>query len=179
MNNLITISEPIIRVIVAIVILLFGLIFAKFFSKLIKKILKELEINRVLKEQTKIKVPIEEFLASLVKYIIYFIAVIMALNQLGLTTTSLYVILVVILVIIIIFIILAVKDFIPNIISGFFIHQKRSLKEGDTIKIKDIEGTIIHVNLVETKIETKSKDTIYIPNSLLTKNIITKKNDNK
>jgi small-conductance mechanosensitive channel len=101
----------------------------------------------------------------------------MALNQLGLTTTLLYILLTIILVILVGFIILAFKDFIPNIVAGFMIHQKDKIKSGDKIKVKDIEGKVVHVNLVETRIITKKKDTVYIPNSMLTKNevIILKK----
>lgn len=177
MNNYFTISEPILKIIVAIVTLLFGLVFGRFFGKLSKKILEELEINKILREQTRIKVPVEEFISSLISYIIYFIAIIIALNQLGLTTTVLWIILITILAIIIIFIILAVKDFIPNIVSGFFIYQKGLIKKGNRIKVKDVEGTVIDISLTETKIRTKSKDIVYIPNSILIKSIITKKNE--
>ena len=69
---------------------------------------------------------------------------------------------------------LSIKDFMPNMFAGFFIHQKRFIKEGDIIKVDNIKGKIVHVNLVETTIETKQGDIIYIPNSLLTKKTIVK-----
>ena len=168
-------SETFLNIVAAIIIILFGLIFGGFFGKLIKKILKELEVNRILKEQTKKRIPLEEFLSSLVKYVVYFIAVVMALNQLGLTTVILYVILIVVLVLLIAFVILAVKDFVPNFISGFFIHQKRSINVGDKIKVREIEGKVVDINLVETKIKTPSGDFVYIPNSMLTKELFVKK----
>ena len=77
----------VIRLITAIIILLIGFVIARILSNLTKKLLQELETNRILKEQAGVKIQVEEFIASLVKYLIYFIAVIMALNQLGLTTT--------------------------------------------------------------------------------------------
>jgi small-conductance mechanosensitive channel len=160
----------IIKLITAIIILLIGFVVARILSNLTKKILHELETNRILKEQAGVKIQIEEFSSSIVKYIIYFIAIIMALNQLGLTTTLLYILLTIILVILVGFIILAFKDFIPNIVAGFMIHQKDKIKSGDNIKVKNIEGKVVHVNLVETRIITKKKDTVYIPNSMLTKN---------
>ncbi|MDP6642195.1 MAG: mechanosensitive ion channel [Candidatus Nanoarchaeia archaeon] len=167
----------IIKLITAIIILLIGFVVARILSNLTKKVLHELETNKILKGQAGVKIQIEEFSSSIIKYIIYFIAIIMALNQLGLTTTLLYILLTIILVILVGFIILAFKDFIPNIVAGFMIHQKDKIKSGDKIKVKDIEGKVVHVNLVETRIITKKKDTVYIPNSMLTKNevIILKK----
>lgn len=162
------------RLIAAIVILLIGVFVGRFFGNLLKKILNELHTDKILKEGG-VKVPVEEFFGNALKYLIFFVAIIMALNQLGLATTILYIILIVILIVIIILIILAFKDFIPNVTSGFFIHQKRNLKDGDIIKVNEIEGEILHINLVETKIKTKSGDIIYIPNSVLMKSSVRKK----
>ena len=164
----------VIRLITAIIILLIGFVIARILSNLTKKLLQELETNRILKEQAGVKIQVEEFIASLVKYLIYFIAVIMALNQLGLTTTLLSILLIIILAILVGFIILAFKDFIPNIVAGFMIHQKEKIQPGDKIRVKDIEGEVIHVNLVETRMKTKKKDIVYIPNSMLTKNEVIK-----
>jgi len=169
-------SGYIVRLIAAIVVILIGFIVARVLSKLTKKGLHELEADKILREQAGVKVPLEEFLASLVKYLTYFAAVILALNQLGLTTVVLQIILFVALAILVGFIVLAFKDFIPNITAGFFLHMKKMINEGDTIKFKTIEGKVLHINLVETKIQTKNKDIVYIPNSLLTKKeIIIKK----
>ena len=61
-----------------------------------------------------------------------------------------------------------------NMFAGLFIHQKRFIKEGDILKVDNTEGKVVHINLVETKIETKQGDIIYIPNSLLTKKTVMK-----
>lgn len=165
-----------IKLIAAIVIILIGFIAARVLSKLTRKALHELETDKILKEQAGVKIPLEEFFSSLIKYLTYFTAIIFALNQLGLTTIILQIILFVVLAILVGFIILAFKDFIPNITAGFFMHLKRTINERDTIKFKNIEGKVIHINLVETKIETKNKDIVYIPNAILTKNeVIVKK----
>ena len=113
--------------------------------------------------------------SSLAKYLIYFIAVIFALDQIGLTTTVLNIILGVFLLIIVVFIILAFKDFIPNLISGLFIHQKRGLKDGDKINMDGINGIIEHISIIETRIKTKNGDIIFVPNSMLTKHKVIKK----
>ncbi len=162
----------IVRLVIALLILILGLIFGRFIGNLVKKVLHELEINKIVKKQTKIKFSIEDLLGSIIKYLIYFIAIILALNQIGLTATILTIILVLLLTVILIFIILAVKDFIPNIVAGFFIHQKRNIKIGDTIKTGQVEGKITHINLVETQVQSKNKDIVFIPNSFLMKGTV-------
>jgi small conductance mechanosensitive channel len=166
--NLITPSLAI-RLVAAIVIIIIGFILARIANKLIKKVLHELEVNRILREKANIKIKVEEIIASAIKYIIYFIAIIWALNQVGLTTTVLHIILGIILILLVVFMILAFKDFIPNIMAWFVINQRKKFKEGDRIKVKDIEGTIIKIDLLETKIRTKKHEIVFIPNSILTK----------
>ena len=163
-----------IKLIASIAILLIGLIAARIISRIVKKVLNELEVNRILKEQAGVRLPIEESISTLTKYLVYSLAVIWALAELGLQTIILYIILTVFLVILVSFIVLAFKDFIPNITAGFFIHQKNIIKKGDTIKVKGIEGKVIMINMVETTLKVKG-DTVYLPNSILTKNEITKK----
>jgi len=165
----------IVNLVAAVIILLIGLVVATILSKLLKKLLHEIEVDKILKEQVGIKVPLEEILSTITKYLVYFIAIIMALAQLGLEAVILYIILIAIFVILLIFIILAFKDFIPNFSAGFFIHQKSMIKKGDYIKINGAEGKVINVGIIETEIQTKTKDRIYIPNSILTKNRLIKK----
>src|SRR3989344_1247513 len=167
-------SKLVVSLVAAIVILLIGLVIGRFLGNVVRRILRELELSKILKEE-RVKFPLEEVLSNGVKYIIYFIAVVLALNQVGLTSAIINILLGIIFVLIIIFIVLAFKDFIPNVMAAFFIHQRRDIKEGDNIKVKNIEGKIIGINLVETKIKTKSGDTIYVPNSFLTKNDVKKR----
>jgi len=162
------VSNSIINLIGAILIVLMGIIIGKFFDKVIRRVLAELNTNKILKEEAGVKIPFEEFIGSIIKYLVYFAAVIMALNQLGITTIVLNIILGLILFLLIAFIVLAFKDFVPNLVSGLFLHQKREIKDGDRIRVDNIEGKIIHINLVETRVETKNGDVVYIPNSILT-----------
>ena len=162
------------KLVVAVIIVLIGLVAGKLLGKLIHKLLHEIELNRIIKKAAGIKVSAEEIISSFVTYFIYFIFIVMALNQLGLTTVVLHMISGAILIIIIISIMLSIKDFMPNMFAGFFIHQKRFIKEGDIIQVDNTKGKVVHINLVETKIETKKGDIIYIPNSLLTKKTVVK-----
>jgi small conductance mechanosensitive channel len=162
------------KVAVALIILLIGFIIGRLLGKVVQRLLGELEINSILKQATKKKIPVEKIAADIVKYFVYFIVVIMALNQLGVTTTILYMVAGAIILIAILSVFLGVKDFIPNFFAGLLIHRKKFIKVGDMIKVKGIKGEIIHINLVETRIKTKSGDIIYIPNSNLTKEEVVK-----
>ena len=162
------------KLVVAVIIVLIGLIFGKILGKFIQKALHEVELNKVIKKAAGIKISAEEIISTFITYFIYFIFIVMALNQLGITTVVLHMISGAILIIIIISILLSIKDFMPNMFAGLFIHQKAFIKEGDIIKVDNTEGKVIHINLVETKIERKKGDIIYIPNSLLPKKVVIK-----
>ena len=162
------------KLVVTIIILFVGIIIGKIASKLVKKILSEIEIDNIVKKATGVTVGIEKMISSFVSYFIYFIAIIMALNQLNITTTVLSMISGAIILLIIISVTLAIKDFIPNLIAGFYIHRNRFIKKGEWISVKGMEGEVKEITMIETKIETANKDVIFIPNSALTKTEIIK-----
>ena len=124
-----------IRLIAAIAIIILGLLFARFLSKLSFKVLNEFKLNDFFRDELKLKLPLEELISRFVMYIVSFIALIIALNELGLTATILYFILIAVLLIIVVLIILAFKDFVPNITAGIYIHQRGNIKAGDNISI--------------------------------------------
>ena len=163
------------KLIIAVVIVLIGFIIGKVCERIIHRLLHELEMDRLM-EKTGIKFSLETVISSLAAYLIYFIAIIMGLSQLGLTTIILYIVVGGIIVLIIVSTLLAIKDYIPNMIAGFFIFRKSKFKEGQKIKINGTEGRVKKIGLVETEILTSKKDKIFIPNSLLVKSkVIVKK----
>lgn len=161
-------SQLFTKVIVAVVILLIGFVIARIVGKLVQKILHEIELNNILKKAG-VKLQLEDLLSNIATYLIYFFTIIWALNSMGLTTTILNMLSAAFLILIIISIILAIKDFFPNLISGFFIYRKGIIKVGDKIKVGNITGKVKRITLIETEIKTSSGDTIHIPNSTLTK----------
>ena len=164
---------------VAFIILLIGSIIGKLVGKLTERILHEIEIDNILKKASGMNVKVEKLIAGFVTYFIYFITIIMVLNQLNVTTTVLQMLSAAVIIIIIVSVILAIKDFVPNAFAGFYIYRRKLIREGDNIKVKGIIGEVVHINLVETKLETKDGDTVYIPNSAITKTEITKMKDGK
>jgi small-conductance mechanosensitive channel len=160
--------------VVAIIILLAGVILGRLVGRFIHKMLEEIEINRLLKRTTGIRFAMDEILANLVTFVIYFVSIVVALDQIGLASPLLRVISIAIIVMVIVSILLGVRDFFPNILAGIFIAQRRFLNKGDLVRVGGIEGEIIEVNIVETRIKTKKGDIIYIPNSILTKKEVVK-----
>ncbi|MBS3151891.1 mechanosensitive ion channel [Candidatus Woesearchaeota archaeon] len=162
-------QELLIRLLTGFLILIMGLIIAQVTSNILRRFIKGIEVNKTLEQQLKIKINLENYISAIVKYIIYLITIIFALNQLGVSTKILQTILVVFIILIVIFIILAFKDWLPNLISGIYIIRTEKIKLGDKIKTKDIKGKVIEIKLLETKIETNNNEIIFIPNSNLTK----------
>jgi len=154
---------------VALIILLVGFIIGKVLGRLLQRVLHEIELNNIIKKITKLKINIEQISGLFLTYFIYFLAIIMALNQLGLTTTVLNMLSAAVLIIIVISIFLSIKDSVPNAIVGFSLLRKENIKEGDYIKTKDFYGKVEKINLTEVQLKTKKGDIIHIPNSILAK----------
>lgn len=163
------------RFVVAIIILLIGLIVGRILGKIVHKFLNELQLNKFFQKTMGITTSVEDIAGYSVRYFVYFIFIVMALNQLGLTSPVLHMISGAVFILIIISIFLGIKDFIPNFIAGLTIYRRGFIKEGDVIKVKNMEGKIMKIDLVETRIKTKKRDIISIPNLLITKNEVIKR----
>ena len=167
-------SQMFSKIIVTIIIILVGFIIGRIVGKITYRLLHEIGISQVIRKTTKIKISVEKIVSRFIVYFIYFATIIMALTNLGLSTTVLNIIVIAIIAIVIITLFFIIKDFFPNIISGIIIKQKSFIKEGDFIRVNNKEGRIDKINLIETTLKTKKGDIIYIPNSLLSKQEIIK-----
>jgi small-conductance mechanosensitive channel len=161
------------KVVLAAIVLLLGFIIGKLVGKLTQKVLHEFDLDKALRAAG-LKLSLEELIAMFVTYTIYFVAIVMTLDQLGLNTVVFNVIAFGVIAIIILSVILAIKDLIPNMFAGVFIHQKRWIRVGDKLKLRDLEGKVVYINLFETKLKTKRGDIIFIPNSALIKEKVVK-----
>lgn len=173
-------SNLLINLLSAFLILILGLIAAQVLSNIIKRVIKGIEVNKVLEDQLKIKINLENYISLILKYTIYFITVILILNQLNVPTRTLQIILIIFVILVLIFIIFAFRDWLPNLIAGIYILRTEKIKVGDKIQLKDIKGKIVNISLLETKIETHKNEFIFIPNSNITKyNLIKEKKNGK
>ncbi|MBD3310584.1 mechanosensitive ion channel [Candidatus Woesearchaeota archaeon] len=162
------------KTVVSLIILLIGFIIGRLVGRVSQKLLHELELDRILRKSAGIKISMEAVAGHGISYLIYFFSIITALSQLGLTTTVLNMISAGIIILIIVSVFLSVKDYIPNFLAGLVIIRKELVRPGEYIRTRNLEGRVIHIDIFETRLETKQKDVIYIPNSLLVKNEIVK-----
>ena len=160
--------------ILSVVILLFGFIIGRVVGKFVLRILHEFEVDKTLKNFTIVKFSFEQAISSFASFFIYFLAVVLALNQLGIGSFIFNIIVLGIMTIITLSVVLAIKDSVPNITSGFFIFRKHLFKKGDKIKIKGVTGIITEMNFMEVKIQTSKGDVIFMPNSLFIKEEVVK-----
>ncbi|MBS3149244.1 mechanosensitive ion channel [Candidatus Woesearchaeota archaeon] len=169
------INENSIRIIIAISILLLGVVIGRFLSKLVYKVLVYIGLSKLLKTSIKSKLPVEEIISYIIKYVIYFSSLVIALNQIGVNEFAQQLILVLILIMIGSIIFFALRDFVPNFIAGIIIHRKNIIKVNENIKILGIEGTVSEYDILHIKVINQDKEIFIIPNSLIMKNIISKK----
>lgn len=159
----------------AVLIFIVALVFGKLLGKIVEKVLSNLGITEVIQKTTKADVRIDKIFGGITSYVIYFLGFVMALNQFGITTTVLNILSGAVLILILLVIFLSVKDIIPNIVAGIMIHSKGLIEEGDVLKIHDIEGVVVQTSIVDTRIQTKKGDIIFIPNARFVKYEVTKK----
>jgi small conductance mechanosensitive channel len=161
------------KFIVSIIILLIGFIVGRIIGRIIYKLLHSFEVDETFSELTGATLKIEELAETFTTYFIYFVTVVIVLQQIGLVSTVLHMIAAGVIILIILSTFLGFKDFIPNAIAGFYIHGNKKFQVGQRIKVKGMVGKIIQITLLETKIETKNGDIIFIPNSVLSKTEVT------
>lgn len=161
--------------VVGIAILLIGMVLGRFISKLVERLMSEVGLNRLLKKLFNTRWPLEQIISYIIKYIVYFVSVVMALNQIGLTSFIFNLVLMILFVFIVIFILIAIKDFIPNMLAGSALLKEGIINIGDRVDVANIKGKVIGITLMDTKIETKEGDVIWVPNGFLAKHIIKKR----
>jgi small-conductance mechanosensitive channel len=66
---------------------------------------------------------------------------------------------------------LALQDTLTNLIAGIVLHSEKSFKIGDFVKVNEVEGRVFEVSWRTTKIVTFDNAVVYIPNSLMVKQV--------
>ncbi|MBU0979986.1 MAG: mechanosensitive ion channel [Nanoarchaeota archaeon] len=161
-----SISQLFTKLVVAIIILLLGFIIGRVLGKLVRRLLADLGVNKFMHRIFRVPVYLEETIGIIVSYGIYFISILQAFQYLGLAVAMVHIISAIVIILIALFIILAVKDLIPNLFVGIYIHTRKRIKPGKMLKIKGATGRIVEAGLLDTKLETSSGNIIVIPNVL-------------
>ena len=163
---------------IAILILLLGFVLGKLAGRVVSKVFSRLSLG-ILFRKIGIKRSLEGVLGSTTSMVIYFVSIIAALNQLHIAPLVLTIIVVIVIAVLVISFLLSMKDFLPNLLAGIFVYRHGVITEGDRIQVQDTIGTVVHLSLIETQLETKEGDIVFIPNTLLTKNKVIKLNSEK
>ncbi len=138
------------NLIISAIILIVGLILIKFLHGALKKVLKKSRLDPIC----------HKFVLSFLKITLYILLIIIVLSQLGIPMTSL----VTILGAAGLAIGLALQDSLSNLAGGFILLFSKPFQVGDYIEIAEVAGTVKHINILQTKLDTFDNKAIYIPN---------------
>ncbi|MEJ2471544.1 MAG: mechanosensitive ion channel [Desulfuromonadales bacterium] len=140
-------------IVYAIIILAFGFWGAKLAAGLLRGLMERRDLDHAL----------TSFTGNLVNALIITIAVIAALNQLGVQTTSL----VAIVGAAGLAIGLALKDSLGNFAAGVMILIFKQFKTGDVIEAAGVVGVVESLSIFSTQMKTGDNKTIFVPNGKL------------
>ena len=147
------------KIILAIVIFFIGKIAAKWLKRLIGRLTAKGNVDQTL----------SNFLGDLTYILAMIIVIIIALNNLGVKTTSL----IAVLGAATLAIGLSLQSNLANLGSGILLLFNRPFKVGDYVEAAGIGGTIEKVSLFQTEMVTPDNKKIFIPNSSITSSSIT------
>ncbi len=148
-----------INLVIAVVIFMLGKWLAHRVQNTLEKILRKREVDQVL----------VDFLGTIASTLIIIVAVIAAVDTLGIPATSFMAIIGAAGLAIG----LALKDSLSNFASGVMLVLFRPFTTGDFIDAGGVTGTVEEIHLVSTLLTTPDNKQIIIPNALMYKGTIT------
>ena len=150
----------------AIIVIVSGLIITKIFIDVLRKLIKTEGMKGFIKglgyEETILDLPI-----LVVKYLFYFITLMIAIAQFGFGIIIIEIILAILVLTFGFLIIFSLKDLIPNLAAGIWIARERPFRVGDKVRIGLYEGEIKSFSLTVTQLEDENGRIIMIPNSII------------
>lgn len=171
------INPIIVNIINAIIILLIGFVFGKFIEKLSLRIFEMIELDKITRKKIRIK-NLSKTLSSILAFLLYLFAIVIALNKLNLATTVINTIIILFIIVMVLFILFGVNDMFANFFAGLFFRMRKNILVGDLIKIKNhkttINGRVEKITLLYLRIDTGKEEIVTVPNTLLMRSVITK-----
>ncbi|PIN73560.1 hypothetical protein COV20_05040 [Candidatus Woesearchaeota archaeon CG10_big_fil_rev_8_21_14_0_10_45_16] len=153
-------------IISSVVILLVGFGLGILAKKFLSKVLKEVELNKIM-SKVGITSNVEKGISTIASYVIYLVTVLFFLENLGVTSYVVYLVVGGMLMLLILTLLVGLKDVIPNFFAWTILRRK--VKEGSRIEVREISGRVERVGYLETEIKTENGDVLYVPNSLFVK----------
>lgn len=143
------------RVLWAVIIFIVLIIISKIAAKIISKVVAK----------TKMTEGQRRFVASVVRYVLYFVSILIACDYIGLPITSLLAVF----SLLGLAISLSVQNLLSNLMSGLTVLMLKPFDVGDFIET-EIAGTVKNIGLFYTEILTPDNKTVFIPNDKLMAN---------
>jgi small conductance mechanosensitive channel len=150
------------KILGAILILIIGKWLASYLSKLLGKIMRKNNMDETL----------TRFLGKIAYYALLIMVIIAALGQLGINTTSFLTIVGAAGLAIG----LALKDSLSNLAAGVMLIMFRPFKVGDFVTAGGQSGTVESIAIFNTTLTTGDNQTVIVPNSSITADVITNVN---
>lgn len=141
------------NILLALVLLIICIIAIKLINRVVAKTL----------EKTKIERTMHEFIRSMIKIVLYFVAILIITDSLGIPVSSLLAVL----SIAGLAASLAMQDALSNLASGVMLLVTHPFKVGDQIETNGEIGKVKSISLVYTELYTADNKTIFIPNKLV------------
>ncbi len=134
----------------ALIVLIVSLLLIKILMKAVSKTIEKSKIERSL----------HTFIKSTIKYVLYFLVLIIILGMLGIPVTTL----IAALSVAGLAVSLAIQGSLANLAAGVSILVTKPFKIGDYIEACGIGGTVKEIGLFYTSLDTSDKKLIFVPN---------------
>lgn len=141
------------RILLAIITFVAGMILIKIVIKLLNRWFKKTNIDPTTRG----------FLNSAIKILLYVLLVLLILQELGIPITGFAAVLTTAGVAVA----LALKDSLSNVAYGMILVTSRPFKQGDYVKIGNVEGTVRSIEIMATEIISIDNKLITIPNKIV------------
>jgi small conductance mechanosensitive channel len=150
------------KVVGAILIFIIGKWLARYLSKLVGKILRKNNMDETL----------TSFMGHITYYTLFLLVLIAAAGQLGINTTPFLTIVAAAGLAVA----LALKDSLSNFASGVMLILFSPFKVGDYVTAGGQSGTVESIDIFNTILKTPDNQTVIVPNSSITTDVITNVN---
>lgn len=115
-------------------------------------------------ERSRIEKSLHGFLRTMTRAVLYVLAILIALDQLGVEVSSL----VALVSVAALAVSLALQDILSNVASGLVILSSHPFRVSDFVEIDSVSGTVKEISLTYTQIATIDNKLVFVPNSSVT-----------
>lgn len=167
------IQTQLINIIQFIIVITIGVVITKFTTDGLKYFFNKPDVRKTIQEFGYDQ-PLVDLIILIARYILYFLAVIIGISQFGFATIIFDAIVILIILLIAFLIVYSLKDVIPNVVAGIYLHSTKSFVPGEVITVGVYHGRIQELTLMTTMLKDQTGRIIIIPNANLTRKEIIK-----